>query len=110
MAQLKEVSVDITCPVCKGRSFYTYKVGDKFIETVCFCQTNRLTNNPCPGKLAYCKKCKKYYPENGFGYRNDVYECKECGTVQWELTDIIKENKKKEAVQMEQICRLIRNM
>lgn len=106
MANFKEMALDIACPVCKGHSYYTCEVDGEFLTTVFWCSTNRKTNNPCNGRVAYCKKCEKYYPEKGFGFQNGTYECKECGFVQWELT----ERKEAENKQENELLASIRNI
>lgn len=39
----------------------------------------------------YCKSCKEIYPADRFGFRNDAYECKECGKLQWGFTEYKKD-------------------
>ena len=82
------------CPICHGHDFGSgSRTGlGGYYKTVLQCLTNAFgTPNPqCKGELAYCKKCNKWLPFSEFGNRNDTYECKECGTVQWDLTELMK--------------------
>lgn len=99
---MENVTLDIPCPRC-GKHEYTYTPiikDDKtyFLNTVLWCKTNRGTLQLCPGKICYCKKCEKYYPESNFGFHNDAFECKECGQVQWDYTDLILQERRQSAM------------
>lgn len=43
----------------------------------------------CKGLLCKCTKCNKYYMAEHFGHHGDVWECKTCGAVQWDFTDMM---------------------
>ena len=93
-----KTELDITCPVCGQNNFQTAKHPDgNWCNTVFWCRTGLEKLNRCSGVVCYCKKCEKMYPAYQFGKHGDVYECKECGTVQWEYTDYKKDEEKKSA-------------
>lgn len=97
---IKEIEQE--CPVCGNHEFSTMPLmrdGKKyFSQTVLWCMKNRGEPNMCRGTLCYCKQCDKFYSSSAFGYRNGAYECKECGTVQWDYTDYKKEEERGEAI------------
>lgn len=87
-----DYEVEESCPVC-GKHLFTstpyLKNREQFYsQTVLWCKNGRGSSRMCNGKICYCKKCEKYYPESEFGFHNDAYECKECGQVQWDYTEI----------------------
>ena len=73
------------CPVC-GNTSYTQSQKH---TTMYRCATMS-NNSQCKYTVYKCKKCEKYYPKAFFGKHGDVWECKECGAVQWDVTDINK--------------------
>ncbi len=83
--------LDIRCPICGNNRFLYAKLSSgERAKTVLWCRADRTAKtigDICRGVACYCKGCDTYYPENMFGFRNGVYECKECGTPQWEYTD-----------------------
>lgn len=85
---------DVACPVCGNHDFMYGRVppDEDPKGTIYWCLTGRENHstNYCTGVLAYCKKCEKLYPSTNFGYHAGAYECKECGSVQWEYTDYMK--------------------
>lgn len=79
---------DIKCPICGTQKYASGVLQGKFLKTVfrCYPRNGKI----CDGKIVYCKKCEKWYPFTNFGFHADAYECKTCGTVQWEYTDVMK--------------------
>jgi ribosomal protein L37E len=102
----REETLDIPCPICGNHEFTTAKMPrGGWLKTVYWCKTGRGVR-PCMGYVCYCKGCDKLYPATGFGFHNGAYECKECGRVQWEYTDLMKEQSK-DAADLAQIRRSI---
>lgn len=79
---------DVTCPVCGGHQFDEEYVPKKLF----ICATEVGPEMCCGHKIAYCKKCEKLYDQDEFGKHGDVWECKECGTVCWPLTDVMRKH------------------
>ena len=74
----------ITCPVCGGKTFGEYP-GPK---TIFRCTNPRPNGDPCPGVVCKCAGCNTVYTSENFGKHGDVYECKTCGRVQWDYTEL----------------------
>lgn len=72
----------ITCPVCGGTLFDEYP-GPKTIF-----QCAKKEPSRCSGVVCKCLGCDKMYPATNFGKHGDVYECKTCGRVQWDYTEL----------------------
>ena len=73
----------VTCPKCGGHLF-----DEEFIDKKMYvCDTENEDGFYCHHILAYCKHCDKLYDESDFGQHGDVWECKECGAVNWPLTE-----------------------
>ena len=79
----------LKCPKCGFSEFNAdaekkgiYVCNHTLEETGCYCETI---------VAALCKQCCHIYPFDGFGKHGDVYECKECGKVNWPLTEYIRE-------------------
>ena len=85
-SKVSTIVENVACPICGGHEFLT----DQIKKGVYLCwgppEKGSIMKH-CSGMLFYCKKCDKYYPEDMFGKHNDVYECKECGTIHWGQTD-----------------------
>ena len=78
---------EVVCPICGGTQLERIKKwkSEEYNETLFSCLKSKHDG------LAFCKGCKKLYPYEGFGKHGDVYECKECGRVQWEFTELKKQ-------------------
>ena len=72
----------VTCSKCGGHTFIKGTTEDGIYS----CTTPK-----CYGVKAFCKNCKKLYDEDMFGKHGDVWECKECGAVQWKYTDMMRD-------------------
>lgn len=85
--------MEIKCPKC-GSSKFSPELEQKGVY--------ECINENADGTLCFtiagakCKQCACIYPINGFGKHGDVYECKECGQVNWPLTDRIREKEEYE--------------
>lgn len=78
------VSIDgLVCPKCGKNNFDAEYTSKKLYV----CRTKNEKGFYCNHILAYCKTCDKIQDESEFGQHGDVWECKECGTVCWPLTD-----------------------
>ena len=73
---------NIRCPKCGGIRFFK----DNKKQTRYFCSMPA-PNGYCGAEVYMCTRCNKPYLKDNYGYRNEAYECKECGQVQWELTE-----------------------
>ena len=77
---------DFQCPQC-----YSTKHKEKYLKDkayVCDGILEMDENQKCNNLIkAYCKQCDKYYDDDNFGKQGDVYVCKECGTIQWGVTE-----------------------
>lgn len=74
---------EITCPKCGGHLFNESCAA----KSMYVCWNKDEQGNICGKTIALCKKCNKIYDEDDFGKHGDVWECKECGTVCWPLTE-----------------------
>lgn len=74
---------EITCPVCGGHLFDKEYIDKKLY----ICRQSVDMYFRCNHMLAFCKQCNKLQDEKEFGKHGDVWECKECGTICWPLTD-----------------------
>lgn len=78
--------LDFQCPYC-----YSTKHKEKYLKDkayVCDGTTGIEDEEECNQLYkAYCKKCDKYYDDKGFAKYGDVYVCKECGEIQWGVTE-----------------------
>lgn len=91
--KMENYTLDIPCPRCGGHEYTNGRANNEWNKTTYWCKKGRGVN-PCMGYLCFCKKCEKIYPETKFGKHGDVYECKECGTVQWDYTDYKREEER----------------
>ena len=74
---------EILCPICGSKDIEKMmKPGKSGVYDTIF-RCNSMNHEG----LCFCKGCKKLYPYSGFGKHGDVWECKECGRVQWEHTE-----------------------
>lgn len=76
---------NLTCPKC-GSNIYNKEYAEKGIY-ICQGQDDTNVLGKCCTVQYLCKTCNKIYPEDHFGKHGDVYECKECGSVNWPCTD-----------------------
>ena len=83
---------NLTCPICGSHLFGKTAAEKEGLYVCCGIKGNDL-DNYCGHMMCYCKKRKKILDESRFGFRNDAYECKECGTVCWPITDEVKARK-----------------
>ena len=95
--------LEISCPVCGGHIFKK-ELAEK--SNIYCCEAQKDEEHKCWAKLIYCKKCGKYYPEEGFGKHGDVYECKECGSVHWGYTEWKRETDETHAFLFSQLGRM----
>lgn len=79
---------DVSCPLCGTRKYLTAVLQGKYLKTVYRCYP--VNGKICDGKIVYCRTCNQWYSYSNFGFHNDAYECKTCGTVQWDYTDLMK--------------------
>ena len=77
---------NITCSVCGGHVFNA-GAAEKGIYT---CLTGKEDGSACNHTMIRCKQCDKIYDESNYGRHGDVFECKECGSVNWPYTDMIR--------------------
>jgi len=86
---------EITCPVCGDHVFF-----DEYIDKKMYLCAHQLPDekignitlrSKCCHCLIYCNKCEKILDQSEFGKHGDVYECKNCGTVNWPYTDYRRE-------------------
>jgi len=77
---------NVKCPVCGNDTFVEFP-GPK---TIYGCSRLDSDGYRCRGIVCRCNKCEKVYPSTNFGKHIDVYECKTCGSVQWDYTDMKK--------------------
>lgn len=80
--------MDFVCPVCGKTEFNEEAAKDSV-----YCCINRECESclkPPYANFALCKRCGVVYPVDRFGKHGDVYECKECGQVNWPLTDHVR--------------------
>ncbi len=79
-----------TCPIC-GHSVYI----DKYEKDGCYICAYKPENTYICGTIIGCKctQCNTFLPKEHFGLRNDVYECKTCGKVQWGYTEYMRSRK-----------------
>lgn len=80
--------MNLVCPKCNN-SIFNRELKEKGVLQ---CDYTDKDNKYC-GELvgAICKTCNAPLPFNRFGKHGDVYECKECGRVNWPLTDYLRE-------------------
>lgn len=79
---------NIKCPKCGGNVFDSDYTKDKLYICKSKFFNDKLGDYITCGHIqAFCKKCNKIYDESGFGKHGDVWECKECGSVCWPLTE-----------------------
>lgn len=82
----------MVCPKCG-----TTTPNEKYIKDGAFICAHRDSKGVCGNIVGIlCKGCNKIYAKDRFGLHGDVYECKECGRVQWAFTELMKERKKVE--------------
>lgn len=72
----------ISCPKCGNVNFEL----DEKHPTRYYCPTKK-GDSICGYAVYKCERCNKVYSKDHFGFRNDAYECKHCGMVQWDLTN-----------------------
>lgn len=79
---------DVKCPLCGTQKYITARLNGRCLTTIyrCYPRNGKI----CDGKIVYCKTCDKWYSHTNFGFHADAYECKTCGTVQWDYTDMVK--------------------
>lgn len=88
MSELLDAIVStLRCPKCGNQIFNE----DFKKDGLYLCGHRGPNGGYCNTILAcYCKGCNQLYNEDRFGKHGDVYECKECGRVQWGLTEFKK--------------------
>lgn len=75
---------NVTCSKCGGHLFDS----DGIQDGIYVCKTESQEKGKfCNNTMYLCKKCNKVYPKSNYGKRGDVYECKECGAIQWAYTE-----------------------
>ena len=74
---------NLFCPVCGKSNFDVEYIDQKLYK----CRTPEEGGHYCNHILAYCKTCNKIQDESDFGQHGDVWECKECGSICWPLTE-----------------------
>lgn len=80
--------MEIKCPVCGSTEFTESALQRNVYECVNIIKPDHQPN-VVVGSL--CKQCNKVYYFDGFGKHGDVYECKECGKINWDLTDFLRD-------------------
>lgn len=83
---------NLTCPKC-GDHIYNEEHVKKQLY-VCAHPYDSFTTSSgttitarCCHCQVYCKTCDAIFDQDDFGLHGDVYEHKECGTVNWPYTD-----------------------
>ena len=80
--------MSLVCPKCKASKF-SPELQEKGIY---LCINKTEDDNYCREIVgARCKTCDMDRPFSDFGKHGDVYECKECGKVNWPLTEYLRE-------------------
>ena len=74
---------DMPCPDCGGTLYQK----TKSFETIYFCAKFKTPGEYCNKEIYKCTGCNKFYFQDGFGRKGDIYECKICGKTQWDLTE-----------------------
>lgn len=81
---MDSISVEgLVCPKC-GQNCFDAELVEKKLYV---CKAKDDEGYTCGHILAFCKTCNKIQDESEFGQHGDVWECKECGTICWPLTD-----------------------
>ena len=73
---------DVTCATCGGHLFEAGPATDGR-----YCCASVINGEKCKGDHYLCKKCNVVRDVSQFGKHGDVWECKECGSVCWAMTD-----------------------
>lgn len=80
--------MEIKCPKCGASVFDPDQEPNGCY--VCHNKPNDSEYVCCEIIGAICKQCNEFHYFDSFGLHGDVYECKECGRVNWPLTDYIR--------------------
>lgn len=83
--------MNLKCPKC-GQT----EPNEKYIKDGAFICAHKNDEGFTCGTVVgvYCKSCKQIYQADRFGFRDDAYECKECGKLQWGFTEYKKDRSK----------------
>lgn len=85
---------EIICPKCGNCTYEAQSA----LKGLYVCVTKTEKGITCDHMQCYCKNCKTIRDETEFGKHGDVWECKECGSVCWPITDRMRAKEQAEAL------------